>query len=157
MQTQIDVVATHARQEHYTVHPQKSYCATYSHKPITTLPEWSSHPVYRKADHLGIDRYSDSITPSQVVPGKISLAYRTTYALMGSGFHGMNGISPKVSTHIYQIYVLSRILYGLEAVILKPGQTAELASYHKRTLREIQSLPPRTAGCAIFLLAGVPH
>ena len=47
-------------------------------------------------------------------------------------------------------------MYGLEAVILKPGQIAELASYHKRTLREIQSLPPRTAGCAIFLLAGVP-
>ena len=71
-------------------------------------------------------------------------------------FHGMNGISPKVSTHIYQIYVLSRLMYGLESVILKPGQIAELASYHKRTLREIHSLPPRTAGCAIFLLAGVP-
>ena len=159
MQTQIDVVATYARQEHYTVHPQKSYCVTYRvTSPSPPYLNGTAIPCTEKLTHLGIDRYSDSITPSQVVPGRISLASRTAYALMGSGFHGMNGISPKVSTHIYQIYmyVMSRLMYGLEAVILKPGQIAELASYHKRTLREIQYLPPRTAGCAIFLLAGVP-
>jgi len=157
LQTQLNAVASYARQEHYTIHPKKSQCVTYrvTH-PFPPLLNNSEVPFMEKLTHLGIDRYPDSMSPEDLITDRISLANRTAYALMGSGFHGVNGISPKVAIHIYQIYVLPRLLYGLEAVILKPSQIAELGVHHRRTLRQLQSLPTRVARCAIHLLAGMP-
>jgi hypothetical protein len=46
------------------------------------------------------------------------IARRTSYALMGAGLHGLNGLPPAVYIHIYKIYNLPRLLYGLEAIKL---------------------------------------
>ena len=64
--------------------------------------------------HLGIDRYANDPSPDASIDDRLSLGRRSAYALMGSGFHGMNGISPAISIHIYRTYVLPRVLYGLE-------------------------------------------
>ena len=74
-----------------------------------------------------------------------SLGRRSAYALMGSGFHGMNGISPAISIHIYRTYVLPRVLYGLEGTILKSKHITKLERFHRKTLRQLQTLPDRTA------------
>ena len=157
LQHLIDVVADYARQERYTIHPKKSQLITYGvAAPSPPILNGTAIPCTDKLTHLGIDRYTDNVTPSQFITDRISLASRTAYALMGSGFHGMNGISPKVSIQIYRIYVIPRLMYGLEAVVLNKTQITELEAFHRKTLKNLQSLSPRTPTSAVFLLAGMP-
>ncbi len=74
---------------------------------------------------------------------------------MSVGLHGHNGLSVEACIHIYKVYVMPRLLYGLEAVTLSVGQVTDLNSFHTRTLRMVQSLPQRCAKSAIYLLSGV--
>ena len=46
------------------------------------------------------------------------------------------------------------MLYGLEVVHLKKSQFNQLERYHLRTLRQIQSLPQRTASSAVYMSLG---
>ena len=64
---------------------------------------------------------------------------------MNTGLHGANGLSPEVSYQIYKIYVIPRLLYGLEIISLNKTQLDKINRYHLKTLRNIQSLPQRTA------------
>ena len=74
---------------------------------------------------------------------------------MGSGFHGLNGVSPAISIRIYQIYVMPRFLFGLEAIVLKNKHIKQLSDFHKQCVRDLQSLPVHTATCAVYLLGGI--
>ncbi|CAC5378822.1 unnamed protein product [Mytilus coruscus] len=74
----------------------------------------------------------------------MSLARRTLYSLIKTGVHGTNGLNLRTSCKIYQVYVIPRLLYGLENLNLQ----------YKDTLKHIQSLPNRTATSAVFLLLG---
>ena len=85
---------------------------------------------------------------------KISLARRTLYSLVKTGVHGSNGLNPKTSYKIYQVYVISRLLYGLEVLPINTTQMRQLTAFHLDTLRNIQSLPKRTATCIVYLLLG---
>ena len=67
---------------------------------------------------------------------------------MNTGLHGANGLSPETS---YRAYVLPPVLYGLEVLRLTQGQLDQLSRYDIRTLRNIQSLPQRTASAAVFM------
>jgi hypothetical protein len=49
-------------------------------------------------------------------------ARRTVFALMGAGLHGLNGVNPKVAIHLIQIYVMPRLLYGLEITTLRHNE-----------------------------------
>ena len=42
------------------------------------------------------------------------------YSLMSAGLHGENGLDPETSLHLYQIYVLLVLLYGMEVVFPQP-------------------------------------
>ena len=68
--------------------------------------------------------------------------------------HGCNGIDPKNSFKIYQVYVLTRLLYGLEVLSLNWKQLDELEKFHLETLRNIQSLPVRTANSVVYCFTG---
>jgi hypothetical protein len=85
---------------------------------------------------------------------KIQLARRTVYALMGAGLHVKNGASPAASVKVVEAYVLPRLIYGLEATVLRPRELGPLCSYYKDLLCQIQGLPGRVATEAIFLLSG---
>ena len=108
-----------------------------------------------QATHLGIARVTNSASPDPVIEDRISLARRTAYSLMGTGFHGNNGISPQYSVRIYMTYVIPRLMHGLEAVTLKSKHITSLESFHRKTIRELQSLPIRTATEAVYLLSGI--
>ena len=96
--------------------------------------------------HIGVTRYSNlKIANKSLVEERITSARRTAYALMGAGFHGHNGLNTKVSKTIYNLYVLPRLLYGLETVILLQKDIDSLNDFHKDMLRRIQHLPQRTA------------
>ena len=73
---------------------------------------------------------------------------------MNTGLHGANGLSPETSYVIYRAYVLPRLLYGLEVLNLTQGQLDQLSRYHIQTLRNILSLPQRTASATVCMLLG---
>ena len=50
---------------------------------------------------------------------------------MGAGLHGYNGVNPKVVIKLWNMYVCSRLLFGLESVVLKKKDYTSLNLYHK--------------------------
>ena len=105
------------------------------------------------AVHLGVTRAGKKESDINI-DERISLARRTSYSLMNTGLHGANGLSPEVSYQIYKIYVFPRLLYGLEIIPLNKTQLEKINRYHVKTLRNLQSLPQRTATSAVYLLLG---
>ena len=155
LQAQIDIVSTYAAKERYVIHPDKSAYVTYNVKhpqPIEIVNKQVTPSD--KATHLGIDRYKEKPCHDGFINDRLSLARRTAYSLMGTGFHGVNGISPDISIKIYQCYVIPRMLYGLEAIVLTSKQQQLLERQHRKILRQLQSLPTRTATCAVLLASG---
>jgi hypothetical protein len=73
---------------------------------------------------------------------------------MGSGFHGTNGMDGVTSYKIYHTYVLPRLIYGLEVLPLKKKHVENLETFHRKSMRYLQSLPQRIATAAIYLLVG---
>ena len=74
--------------------------------------------------------------------------------MIKTGVHGCNGLNAKISYKIYQVYVIPRLLYGLEVLLLNKGQLDELEKFHIEILKQIQSLPTRTANSIVYLLPG---
>ena len=85
---------------------------------------------------------------------RTSLARRTLYSLIKTGLHGCNGLTAKISFKIYQVYVLPRLLYGLEVLSLSKKLLDELETFHLEILKNIQSLPTRTANSVVYILLG---
>ena len=106
-----------------------------------------------KTEHLGILRSSKGENTINIQK-RTSLARRTLYYLIRIGVHGCIGLNARVSYNIYQVYVIPRLLYGLEVVLLKKGQLDELEKFHIEVLKQIQSLPTRTANYIVYLLLG---
>ena len=113
--------------------------------------------------HIVVLRYAD--TNKRLIEDRITAhclcldgsrltARLTAYALVGAGFHRHNGLNPKPSVYIYNTYVLPRLLYRLETIILLQKDIEKLDKFHKDILRRIQHLPERTALSAVYGLAG---
>ncbi|CAC5401039.1 unnamed protein product [Mytilus coruscus] len=60
---------------------------------------------------------------------RISLARRTLYSLIKTGVHGTNGLNPRTSCKIYQVYVIPCLLYGLETLNLQNKDTITFAVF----------------------------
>ena len=73
---------------------------------------------------------------------------------MGAGLHGINGLIPTTSLHIFSTFVLPRITYSLESLNLTPADIRILETAHKTFLRQIQSLPTRVAIPSLYILLG---
>ena len=103
--------------------------------------------------HLGIQRVpSNSATPTVKI--RITTARRSTYAMMGAGLHGLNGLNPAISLQLIKIYIIPRLLYGLEAMILTESDVKMIETYYRTLLKQIQHLPKNTASPAVYLLLG---
>ena len=86
---------------------------------------------------------------------RVRLGRRTSYALMGAGFHSGNGITMAIAIRLYITFVIPRMLSGLESLVLTPKEVDILEGFHRRTLRQLQNLPVSTAKEAIYLLTGI--
>ena len=69
---------------------------------------------------------------------------------MGAGLHGLNGVNPKVVVHLIQIYVMPRLLYGLEITSLRQNEMQKLESY----LKKLKTFQKKTANEATYLMMG---
>ena len=127
----------------YIIHPQKTHvvCKQCSSTvDVNAREEWNigdkSLHLSERTTHLGLARtYKNDC--AVIVADRISLARRTGYSLMKSGFHGSNGLNPKVSYRLYQTYVMPRI----EILDLRKKDTKQLSDFHIDLLRRIQALP----------------
>ena len=103
--------------------------------------------------HLGIIR-SEKNECNKNIEARIVNARRTKYALMGSGFHGTNGIGAVTCYKIYYTYVLPKLINGLEVLQLKKKHVDNLETFHRKSIRDLHSLPQIIATAAIYLLVG---
>ena len=86
---------------------------------------------------------------------RVKLGRATTYSLMGAGLYGAKGLNPIVSTQMMIMFVIPRMIYGLETQILNKKQYEMLETFYRTTLRQLQALPQNVAREAIYLLLGV--
>ncbi|MES9903311.1 MAG: reverse transcriptase family protein [Sedimenticola sp.] len=161
LQSMLNIADSYAGDHRYLIHPLKSSVvrrvtnSSWQKKEIIT--DWvmgnTEITVQRQTTHLGLNRTAANESTVNVEE-RIKLARRTLYALMRTGVHGTNGINPKTSYKIYQTYVIPRLLYSTETLTLTTTQIQQLERFHNKTLKNLQSLPVRTATSAVLLLIG---
>ena len=161
LQAQLDVVFAFSAQERYRIHPQKSkIIITGDTNPETTSNRWylGDEPleITDNCTHLGLERATSQLTPHSLISDRIQLARRTAYSLTGAGFHGNTGISPSVCRRMISTYIIPRLLFGLEAMILTDRQLQRLEVYLRQLLRQLQNFSDRVANSAVLLLIGIP-
>lgn len=161
LQIMLNLKDSYSGERRYKVHPIKttlvSRISTSSSRGKDSERKWyiGNTEISHKSEteHLGLIR-SVKDENKLNLQKRISLARRTLYSLIKSGLHGCNGLNPKISYKIYQVYVLPRLLYGLEVLSLNKKQIDELEKFHLDILKNIQSLPVRTANSIVYLLLG---
>jgi hypothetical protein len=155
MQTMLNIVSRYAKEHHYLIHPVKTQLVDCSKTPSNY--DWVMNDnklkITNQSEHLGVIRADKKETKANIETN-IQTARRTKYALMGSGFHGTNGLHPQISYKIYKTYVIPKLIYGLEILPLNKENMEQLEVFHRKCLRHIQSLPDRTSNSAVLLLLG---
>jgi hypothetical protein len=157
----LDIVNDYAGDHIFQIHPVKSNAI------IKTVGTWKIDRVAEnqnelklgdntlhfksETSHLGLTR-SNSDENRINIEERIALAKRTLCSFMKTGVHGTNGMNPRTSCQIYQVYVIPRLLYCLETLNLQNKDMATLCSFHLSTLKRLHSLPIRTANSAVYLL-----
>ena len=161
LQHMLDEACIYSQKERYILHPQKSAVIPVKSKhPLSfwrDLAPWSLNDekvqVVDSGKHLGVERNIQS-TNKDVIQERTMIGRRTTYALMGAGLHGLNGINPKIALKLIQTYVEPRYLYGMEILNLSETELKSLDSFQRKILKHIQHLPEKTANEAVYLLLG---
>ena len=111
-------------------------------------------PVMTTTTYIGIHK-SDQDCAKLSVNENIKKTRRTTYSLMGSGFHGRNGLDRETIISLIKTYVLPVLTYGLE-IVLPSGKNMEcLQMYFKKLLKQLLSLPNNVADISIYILSGL--
>ena len=113
-------------------------------------------PFVDNAVHLEIIR-TTSLKGSTTtnVEDNIKKARRSAYGLFSSGFHGYNGLDVDTMLHLYKIYILPVLLYGLELILPQGPQLEQLEIAQKRLLKQILALPNSVADITVYMLTGI--
>lgn len=144
---------SYANREHYTIHPTKTVTLQYNlTEEVPTMLYGNRVPIEEHATHLGILR-NTKCQPN--IDEKTDLGRRTAYSLMGAGFHGKSGVKQSIKADMWRKYIVPRLIYGLEVHNLKKKDIQLLDAFQKRCLKQIQSLPIRTADTASLALLGM--
>ena len=155
LQAMLDLAAEFANKRRYEISADKSHVL--QKKDALNTDQWYINDreitTQDSITHLGITRFANNVSDT-TVEDKIALANRTLYSLMGSGVHGNNGVGAMICMQIFNVYVLPRLLYGLDVLMLSQKQIQTLTAYYNRILKQFQGLPTRTATCAVLLLVG---
>ena len=146
-----------AGRERYCIHPAKSHTLLY--KPgrkddseLNIFLNGERVDITDQAVHLGIQR-NTSGKPD--IDGKITLGRKTAYSLMGAGFHGGNGLRAAQNGHVWSIFIIPRLLYGLDVQLLKKKDFDNLEKFQRQCLKQIQGLPDNTSNSACLALLGI--
>ena len=158
LQTLLSIAYQFSQQERFIIHPLKTkiIICNYKGPKLQILHQWKLGETEllpsNQLTHLGITRYASTSASNAVIEERVKLARRTAYSLLGAGFHGTSGINNSCLKRIMDIYVLPRLFYGLESLIITDKQKKILDDFYKGLLKQIQSLPKRTANEAPYVL-----
>ena len=154
--TMLDIQSHHSNKLRYQINEQKSVILVFNDNDSNT---WylTGKPMslVSNSTHLGIKRDKQSDTGTKmVVKKRIVTARRTVYSLIGAGLHGLNGVNSYIAIHMIQIYVIPRLLYGLDVIKFMNEDIKNVSLYQRKLLKQIQNLPERTSNAAALLLLG---
>ena len=147
-----------ARWERYCIHPTKSHTFRFASRAKKRETEPDIFMAGERVDtpdttvHLGIVRNTNGRAD---IDGKISLGRKTAYSLMGAGLHGGGGLKATLGGHIWSTFVIPRLLYGLEALLLKQKDIDSLEKFQRKCLKQIQGIPDNTSNSACLALLGI--
>ena len=134
------------QQDKVTINSSKSAVIIYNANKQREKQEWKL--VENKIEevdsttHIGIFR---ELRGKNDIESRIKKGRRISYALLGDGLHGENGINPYISYKLYTTFCRPRIIYGLEAVQLLEGEKLELLKYERKLHKQLQGLPEKCA------------
>ena len=74
---------------------------------------------------------------------------------MGAEFHSVNGLKTCLNCHIWSTFVVPRVIYGLETLLLKKQDFENLERFQRKSLRQIQGLPDKTSNSITLALLGI--
>ena len=149
-------VENNAGEERYLVNLTKSHTLRHPSNTRKDCPtdiymysEKSKKKKKKSATHLGIVR---NVNGKPDIDEKISLGRKTAYSLMGAGFHGGGGLKASQNGLIWSTFVVPRLLYGLEALLLRKK---DIDNFERQCLKQIQGLPDNTANSISLALLGI--
>ncbi|MEW8548618.1 MAG: reverse transcriptase family protein, partial [Candidatus Thiodiazotropha sp.] len=160
LQSLVDIAVDYSQMELFLLQPAKSVVLDIPNgsrkRDSTSLTDLvmggEIMPTVDNTTHVGICRSSDS--DESTVIENVKKARRTLYSLMPAGMHGENGLDPESSLHLYQIYVIPILLYGLEVVLPRPKIVDIADKFNKKYLKCLLSVPITTADAAVYILSG---
>ena len=74
---------------------------------------------------------------------------------MGAGFHGGNGSDAAQNGHIWSIFVIPRLLYGLDVQLLKKKDIENSDRFQRQCLKQFHGLPDNTSDSVCLALLGI--
>ncbi len=157
MQTLIDVVSRYSKREQYEIQARKSAVLVINDPnpsyPTTFYMGDNPIPNVNEGTHLGVVRNKKG-GPEAQVEHNISTARKAAYSLMGAGLHGKNGLPQHTCMHLYQIYIIPVLTYGLSIFSLEEKHTKPLEQFQKSMIKQILSLADNTGDPAVYVLSG---
>jgi len=153
LQAMVSTTEEFSNTRRYTLHPEKSEISSRSGQAYDIKLYGSSMPHKESVKHLGLQRHLTS--NEEIITMKVALGRSTLYSLIPAGLHGATGLSPPASRKLLMLYVLPRMLYGLESLVLTEAQLKMLDQSYLKMLRDGMSLRLGTATEAIYLLMGL--
>ena len=157
-QGMLNVSYSHSESYYYDLHKVKSVCVTMLKSKADKDCYFTWHlgdkPVVQKEScvHLGQDWKKEQMHPK--VDARINKARKTSYAMIGVGVHGHNGLDALASYNLSRTFIMKKLTFGLEAAVLPDKAVEEMAKFYHNQLRIIQTLPQSTSRVAIYLMLG---
>ena len=102
--------------------------------------------------HLGVDRNHAGVVD---IKERVQMGRRIMYAMMGAGAYGCSGVLPQVTSHLWRVFALPRMLYGLEVFSLSLRDVMQLEQLQRSFMKRIQSLPVNAATATAYGLLGI--
>ncbi len=156
IQSMIDVVNKYSEKERYEIQARKSAVLVINDPnpqfPITFYMGDKPIPNVSTGTHLGVVRDKKG-GPEAQVQNNISSARKAAYRLMGAGLHGKNGLPQNTCLHLYRIYIVPIMTYGLAIFSLEEKHLKSLELFQKGMLKQIMSLPDNTSDPAVYILS----
>ena len=150
----LDSAHSSSNDNRYSIHPTKSEIASRNKLPVKASLGPAVIPYVDSVTHLGMTRNLENNNDN--IKNRAKQSLNTLYALIPAGLHGENGISPSASRKVMVSYVLPRLIYGLEVLVLTKTHVADLERTYCSMLRKLLSLREGTASSAVYLIMGLP-
>ena len=149
MQAPLNACASFASKQRFHFSSTKTKILTFNKTAIETNYDsvWKLNKdkinVVKEQEHLGIVRESNTLEQS-LVETRIQDGRGEAYSRFGGGFHGLNGLNPITAAKVWKMYIILRLIHGLEVTKYHTSEIDKIEKYQRRTLKQLPA--PATRG-----------